>query len=342
MYLDFYGLTERPFSTTPDPRFLYLTERHQEALARLTYAVQENKGFVVMTGEVGTGKTTLLRALLRDLEPTTAVAFVVNSTLPFEDLLEYVLADFGVTGAGTTLAQRLLALNRFLIEGQRAGRRTLLLVDEAQNLSDETLEQIRLLSNCETASDKLLQIVLVGQPELQGKLERPELRQLRQRIEFRIEITPLSPAETSAYVGARLQIAGGRDGSLFTGNALARIAAATDGFPRAINILCDHCLLVGYADQKPRIDHEVVEEAIDSLRMRPAGLRAPAPAAKRSAKPTRARSEVPSSVASVVTRRRVAVTLLAAISAGIAFIVQLPDSSTLSTLVRTLEGILTR
>ena len=180
MYLEFYGLAEKPFATTPDPRFLFLTQQHRDALARLTYGVQEKKGFVVLTGEVGTGKTTLVRTLMTQLDPTIAVAFVFNSTLPFEGLLEHVLEDFGVSDPGTTLAQRLLALNHFLVERSRRGCQTLLVVDEAQHLSVENLEQLRLLSNFETASDKLVQILLVGQPELEAKLELPALRQLAQ------------------------------------------------------------------------------------------------------------------------------------------------------------------
>ena len=326
MYLDFFGLTEKPFNTTPDPRFLYATPRHQEALARLTYAVQENKGFVALTGEIGTGKTTLLRALLRQLDPETAVAFVVNSTLPFEGLLEYVLADLGVPQPGATLAQRLIALNRFLIERRRSGRQTLLIVDEAQDLSSETLEEIRLLSNCETAGDKLLQILLVGQPEFEAKLNLPQLRQLKQRIELHVRITPLSPAETGDYIKTRLRVAGAADVNVFVANAPALIAAATGGVPRLINILCDHCLLIAYADQKRRIGGEVVQEALDSLQM---VTRRPANVPK--ALPTRARFR----------NRRVAVTIVAALSAWLALVVELPDYARLSAILRTMRHFLT-
>src|SRR5262245_16414404 len=182
MYLKFFELREKPFELTPDPKFLFLTPGHREALAQLVYGVQEEKGFMLMTGEVGTGKTTLLRTLLQRVERQIESAFIMNSTLPFNEMLEYTLADFGVDDPRGTRAQRLIALNKFMIEQRRAGRKTVLIIDEAQNLSIETLEEVRLLSNFETSSGKLLQIILAGQPELHSKLLLPQLRQLRQRI----------------------------------------------------------------------------------------------------------------------------------------------------------------
>src|SRR5215469_4669642 len=179
MYLDFYRLAEAPFSQTPDPKFLFLTPAHREALAQLLYGVQENKGFIVLTGEVGTGKTTLLHTLRQRLDGATAVAFITNSLLSFEGVLEYMLEDFGIRAAGETTARRLVVLNNFLIERRRAGQGAVLILDEAQNLTPEALEQVRLLSNFETPTRKLLQILLVGQPELKEKLMLPELRQLR-------------------------------------------------------------------------------------------------------------------------------------------------------------------
>jgi len=265
MYLTFYGLTEKPFNATPDPRFLYMSPGHREALAQLLYGVQERKGFIVLTGKVGTGKTTLLRALCQRLNGQSAISFVVNSTLPFDELLEYVLEDLGIAKRGESRAQRLIALNNFLIERERAGQNTVLIIDEAQNLDAPTLEQIRLLSNFETASSKLLQILLVGQPELKAKLNLPGLAQLKQRLGLRCQVPPLTVDETRAYIRTRLRIAGARDLGLFANSAVDRIAAYSGGIPRLINTVCDHCLLFGYADQKRRIERHIVNQAIEYL-----------------------------------------------------------------------------
>ena len=265
MYLTFYGLRDRPFNATPDPRFLYMSPGHREALAQLLYGTQERKGFIVLTGKVGTGKTTLLHTLCQRLNGQSAIAFVVNSTLPFDELLEYVLEDLGIKQKGESRAQRLIALNNFLIERERAGQNTILIVDEAQNLDVATLEQIRLLSNFETPTSKLLQILLVGQPELKARLNLPELRQLKQRIGLRCQIPPLTLEEACAYIRTRLRIAGGRDLGLFADSAVDRITAYSGGIPRLINTVCDHCLLFGYADQKRRIDRHIVNQAIEYL-----------------------------------------------------------------------------
>ena len=241
MYLEFYGLREAPFSPTPDPKFLFQSSRHREALAQLVYGVQERKGFIVLTGEIGTGKTTLLRTLLARLDHDTHVAYVHNSALDIEGLLEYILQDWGVKSVGASHAQRLFELNEFLIAQHRQRLSPVLVIDEAQNLSIPTLEAVRLLSNFETTSEKLMQILLVGQPELRDKLNAPELRQLKQRI------------------------AGATDAGIFTDAAIQRITEYTRGTPRVINIVCDHCLLSGYADSKRRIDAGVVEEATEYL-----------------------------------------------------------------------------
>ena len=264
MYLDYFRLREKPFNTTADPRFLHLTRGHREALAQLVFGVRESKGFLLLTGEVGTGKTTLLRALLERLSPETAVAFVFNSTLPFDEMLEYILEDFGVSQPGTSRAQRLFALNRFLIERRRAGEQAVLILDEAHNLDIPTLEQVRLLSNFETAQEKLLQIILVGQPELREKLKRREMRQLYQRIGLRAQIEPLSDDEVREYINTRLRVAGGRGAQLFTRQALKRIAAYSQGIPRVVNILCDHCLVIGYADEAGTITRGIVEQGIEA------------------------------------------------------------------------------
>jgi len=204
MYLEFYGLREAPFSPTPDPKFLFQSSRHREALAQLVYGVQERKGFIVLTGEIGTGKTTLLRTLLARLDHDTHVAYVHNSALDIEGLLEYILQDWGVKSVGASHAQRLFELNEFLIAQHRQRLSPVLVIDEAQNLSIPTLEAVRLLSNFETTSEKLMQILLVGQPELRDKLNAPELRQLKQRIALRCHIGPLSPEETRMYIRRHL------------------------------------------------------------------------------------------------------------------------------------------
>ena len=263
--LAFFGLQQKPFNPTPDPRFLYPSPGHREALAQLLYGVQEHKGFILLTGEIGTGKTTLLRTLLSRLEGNCASAFIFDTTLPFEGILEYMLEDLGVVKSGETHVQRLIALHNFLIERRRAGQNTVLALDEAQNLSLEALEQIRLLSNFETDTEKLLQILLVGQPELLDKLDRTELRQLKQRIGLRCRILPLATEETRDYIRTRLRIAGATDLGLFSDTAITRIAECSGGIPRLINTLCDHCLLIGYADQIRRIDRRIVDEAVHYL-----------------------------------------------------------------------------
>ena len=264
MYLEFYGLKEKPFNATPDPKFLYLTPGHREALAQLVYGVEEQKGFLVLTGEVGTGKTTLIQTLLQKLDSNTSVAYVFNSSLTFDETLEYALQDYGIKADGSRV-QRLIALNNYLIERRRAGQNTVLILDEAQNLEPETLEQVRLLSNFESPTEKLLQILLVGQPELKEKLQSPRLRQLKQRIGLRCAIPPMTPTETRDYIRTRLRIAGARDLNLFDDAAIRSIAEYAGGIPRVVNIVCDHALLIGYADQTRRVGRQIVERAIRYL-----------------------------------------------------------------------------
>ena len=261
MYLKYFGLTEKPFELTPNPKFLFLTPGHREALAQLTYGIQQQKGFILMTGEVGTGKTTLLRTLVDRLAGQVDPAFITNSTLPFDEILEYALADFGVPDPGGTRAQRLIALNHFLIEQCRAKRKTLLIIDEAQNLSIETLEQIRLLSNFESNSEKLLQIILSGQPELHAKLQLTELRQLRQRIGLRCVLMPMTLEQIEQYMVSHLRVAGGRQ-QPFTPRAIRRIARYSRGIPRVVNMISDHCLLAAYANQTRTIEDHTVKRAI--------------------------------------------------------------------------------
>jgi general secretion pathway protein A len=266
MYLNFYGLRDKPFNLTPDPKFLYLPPGHREALAQLLYGVQESKGFMILTGEVGTGKTTLLQALLQKFDSQTEAAYLFNSKMAFDGILEYILEDFGIAkNRESTQAQRLFALNAYLVDRLRTGQRTVLILDEAQNFDPEILENVRLLSNFETATDKLLQILLVGQPELRAKLDLPELRQLKQRIALRCRIPPLTPEQTREYIRHRLRVAGAEDLSVFSDKAILQINDHAGGIPRVVNIICDHCLLIGYADQKRRIDQDVVEQAIDYM-----------------------------------------------------------------------------
>src|SRR5499425_2050008 len=265
MNLKFYGLLEKPFNATPDPRFLYMSPGHREALAQLHYGTQERKGFIVLTGKVGTGKTTLLHALRQRLDGQTAVSFIFNSTLPFDDMLEYILVDLGVGKREESRARRIMAFNDFLIERERARQNTVLIIDEAQNLSAETMEQVRLLSNFETATTKLLQILLVGQPELRARLELPDLRQLKQRIGLRCQIPPLTVEEARQYIRNRLRIAGARDLGIFSDPAIERITEYSGGIPRVINILGDHCLLFGHADQSRRIERSAVNETIEYM-----------------------------------------------------------------------------
>jgi general secretion pathway protein A len=269
MYLEYYGFRDKPFNPTPDPRFLYLSPSHREALAQLEYGVRERRGFIMLTGEVGTGKTTLLQTLLGRLPDTTETAFVFDSMLSFDEIVRYMLEDFGVSVSSSSQAERAITLNHFLIERRRRDLDTVLLIDEAQNLEVVTLERIRLLSNFETRTDKLLQILLVGQPELRARLALPELRQLRQRISIRAAIEPLTKAESADYVRHRLRVARGTPGvrtrDPFTPRALSRICDYGQGIPRLLNLVSDHSLLIGYADRQAEVDLDTVEVAIGYL-----------------------------------------------------------------------------
>jgi len=258
MYTAFYGLREKPFALSPDPRFLFLAASHREALAHVLYGIEQGEGFIAVTGEVGTGKTTLCRTLLERLGPDTEVAFVFNPTLSGEDLLRAICMEFGLLTEGRTRAELSDQLNQFLLEQKRDHRRVLLIVDEAQNLASETLEQIRLLSNLETATSKLIQILLFGQPELDDKLDSTELRQLRQRISVRWSLGSLSAAETREYVRHRLRIAAESDPDIFSSRALSEVHRRARGIPRLVNLLCDRALLAGYAAGEKRIGPDLI------------------------------------------------------------------------------------
>ena len=261
MYTAFYGLSEKPFSLTPDPRYLFLAGSHREALAHVLYGVEQGEGFIAVTGEVGTGKTTLCWTLLQRLGPETEVAFVFNPMLSGEELLRSISAEFDLSTEGLGRAELSDQLNRFLLDQRRAGHRVLLIVDEAQNLSRQTLEEIRLLSNLETSTSKLIQILLFGQPELDAKLESRELRQLRQRISVRWGLSSLNPAETREYVRHRLRVASGGESDFFTDRALREVHRLSGGVPRLVNLICDRALLAGFAAGARRIGPDLVRKA---------------------------------------------------------------------------------
>ncbi|HEX7128357.1 MAG TPA: AAA family ATPase [Thermodesulfobacteriota bacterium] len=264
MYLRFFGFAERPFNVTPDPRFLYLSAHHQEALAILTYGVRERKGFLVLTGEVGSGKTTLLHTLLDRLDPNVRAAYLFNTSLSQADLMRAVVEDFGVPTTSTSVGDLVAELNAWLIDRLARGENSVLIIDEAQNLSRELLESVRLLSNLETSKEKLLQLVLVGQPELNLTLNHPSLRQLKQRISLRYHIPPLTRTETLDYIVQRLRIAGAT-GRIFTDRALDEIYYYSRGIPRLINILADNALLTAYAKEQRLVDDGAVIEAVRDL-----------------------------------------------------------------------------
>src|SRR5579863_1116821 len=260
MYKEFYGLKANPFNVNPDPRYLFLTRHTEEALACLTYGIQSRKGFVLLTGEVGTGKTTLVNKLLEWLRlQQVATAFVFNSRLDVPQFLDYMMADFGIPCDSKAKSQILLRLYNWLLDRYRAGETAVLIVDEAQNLSDEVLEEIRMLTNLETFTEKLLQIVLVGQPELEQKLKQPQLRQLRQRLTLRAKTHPLTLDETKAYVQQRLRIAGSNGQQIFDPESLVSIHRYANGIPRVINLLCEHCLVSAFVDQQKVILPAVVD-----------------------------------------------------------------------------------
>jgi general secretion pathway protein A len=267
VYREFYGLIRAPFEMTPDPAFLYLGESHQEGLATLVYGVRARKGFVLLTGEVGTGKTTLLHSLLAQLDPSTASAFIFNPKLDPEDFFLILFDEFGIQEQCRTKAEYLLALNNFLIERLQKGETALLIIDEAQNLSAEMLEEVRLLSNLETPTSKLLQIMLVGQPELSDILARPELRQLRQRIVLRHTLRPFNAAELDDYIDERLRLAGYTGKGIFTRSARKELFALTAGVPRLVNILCDGALLTGYGRGLPTVGRDVIREVARDLKL---------------------------------------------------------------------------
>jgi general secretion pathway protein A len=268
MYKGFFGLKDNPFNVNPDPRFLYLTTEIEEALSGLKYGVQNRKGFITLTGEVGTGKTTLVNRLLDWLhEQKVRTAFLFNSRMNTSQLFDFILAEFNITCESTSKSQQLMKLNRWLLDRFRAGETTALIVDEAQNLTYPVLEEIRLLTNLETSTEKLLQIVLSGQPELEDKLKSPQLRQLRQRIMLRCKTTPLTEKQTNDYIIERLRIAGSDGKPIFSAGAIGTIHKYSVGIPRVVNLLCEHSLINAYVEQQRPISAKIVQDVAHEFQL---------------------------------------------------------------------------
>ncbi len=266
MYTDFFGFREKPFSLTPDPKYLYLSPRHTEAFAHLEFGRRERGGFIVITGEVGTGKTTLARYFLSRLDARTATAFVLYPALSAAELLRATLEDLHIPVTGQSLKDHVDALHRFLLASAAQGQVVMLLIDEAQDLSAEVLEQVRLISNLETDTEKLIQIVLMGQSELQDLLARRELRQLAQRVTTRYHLSPLNRTETEAYIRHRLMVAGGEGKVTFTSGALSVVHRRSGGVPRLINLICDRALLAAYVAGVRVVEAHMVRRAAHEVR----------------------------------------------------------------------------
>ena len=264
MYKEFYGLRDIPFSLTPDPRFLYFTASHREVMANLHYGIQHGKGLIAATGEVGTGKTTMLRAMLARLDRSVLTCYIFNPGLTVSEFYHYIATSFGITQYASK-SDLLMKLGRLLMTRHARGLRSVLIVDEAQGLSNELLEEVRLLLNFETYTEKQLQIILAGQPELRQVLNDPSLRQLKQRISLRCEIKPLRADEVSVYIRARLKTAGAARLDLFSQDAVALIYRASEGVPRLINNICDNSLLNGFAVGAKQINQQIVAEVVEEL-----------------------------------------------------------------------------
>ena len=261
MYKSYFGLRENPFNVNPDPRYLYLTKQIEEALTGLMYGIQTRKGFITLTGEVGTGKTTLVNRLLDWLrQRRTRTAFLFNSRMNTSHLFDFILAEFEIICESRTKSQQLMKLNQWLLERYRAGETAVLIVDEAQNLSYPVLEEIRMLTNLETSTEKLLQIVLSGQPELEEKLKLPQLRQLKQRITLRCKTAPLTKEQTHAYIAERLRIAGTTGEQIFSPESMDTVHMYSLGIPRVVNLLCEHALINTYVEQERVVTPKIVED----------------------------------------------------------------------------------
>lgn len=265
MYQEYFGFKTMPFNTTPDSRFFFPSSKHAEALASLIYAITEHKGFVVITGEVGSGKTTVCRTLLSKLSPETRVLLITNTNITSNELIEVLTARCGISSNGMDKAARLELLQNYLQSQHSSGQEVLLIIDEAQNLPADALEEIRMLSNFETETEKLLQIILLGQPELRRRLNMPELRQFRQRIVISYHLTPLDRRETIQYIFYRLKIAGGSEAVKFTRRAIDELYLYSKGIPRIVNILCDNALLTCFVRDTRIISQKIVREVAGDL-----------------------------------------------------------------------------
>ncbi|MBM3246915.1 MAG: AAA family ATPase [Candidatus Omnitrophica bacterium] len=265
MYCQFYGLKERPFNVTSDPAFFYSSKKHEEALSHLFYGAAQRKGIIVITGEIGTGKTTLCRFFLEQLQKNVKTALILNPYFSDLQLLEAIMKDFGIKSAAKTRLAFIWEFNKFLLNEAEGGNNVILIIDESQNLKPRQLEQIRLLSNLETEKDKLIQIVLVGQPELNRRLDLYELRQLQQRIMVRYHISPLDSQEIKEYIRHRLNVAGSGESIKFTDEALELISNFSGGTPRLINIICDRALLAGFVAEARTIDADILKKCLKEL-----------------------------------------------------------------------------
>jgi general secretion pathway protein A len=272
MYNDYFGFREKPFNVTPDPRYFYTNPIYQEAYASLLYGIRERKGFIVLTGEVGTGKTTLLRRLMNNPEENVRLVFFYNTTLTFEELVSFACEELGLPVKGSGRLQKIQALNEFLVGQSKKGGTVVLLVDEAQNLTDDVLENLRMLSNLETATEKLLQIVLVGQSELDVKLSQPQLRQIKQRVALQCRLDRLKDREVGPFINYRLRVAGYEREELFTADAIKEVASRSRGIPRLINIICDNALLIAYATSVKKISADIIREVANDLRLNAEGV----------------------------------------------------------------------
>ena len=278
MYERFYQLRERPFALSPDPEYLYPSRVHREALDYLRYGLESHAGFVVITGEIGSGKTTLLQTLLRGLDSQTTVGRIVNTLLEPRELIETIMIDFGLDAQGRSKPQMLHALAQYLVDQRLAGRLVLLVIDEAQNLSQAALEELRMLSNLETEKSKLMQIVMVGQPNLRDKLQAPELEQLRQRITVSYHLQPLDAGETANYINHRLRRAALGAPLEFPREVTSVIHARSRGVPRIINVICDAALVFGYAEERRQVDSALIDDVLEELELTGVLIPEPSPA----------------------------------------------------------------